>query len=90
MKKRVKVEEVDGEGLMALLGRRVLIMSAGYFYEGELEGVNTDFVKLQDPHIVYSTGAWSDEKYSDIQSLNQDEWYVEKNLIESYGLSKND
>ncbi len=88
MKKKVKVEEVDGEGLISLLNKRVLIMSAGYFYEGELEGVNEDFVKLKDPHIVYSTGAWSDSAYSDKQKMHSNEWYVQIALIESFGLSK--
>lgn len=90
MKKKVKVEEVENEGLLALLDKRVLIMSAGYFYEGKLEGVNDSFIKLTDPHIVYSTGTWSDKEYSDIQKLHTDNWYVQIGLIESFGLSKND
>jgi len=90
VKKKVKVEEVENEGLLALLDKRVLIMSAGYFYEGKLEGVNDSFVKLNDAHIVYSTGTWSDKEYSDIQKLHTDSWYVQIGLIESFGVSKND
>jgi hypothetical protein len=90
MKKVIKVTEVEGEGLEGLLGQRVLIMTAGYFYEGELEGVNTEYVKLADPHIVYETGSFSDKIYKDIQKLHKDEWYVHKGLIESFGVSKND
>lgn len=89
MKKLVQVTEVSGEGLDALLGERVLLMCAGYFYEGKLIGVNRTFVKLEDAAIVYSTGAWSDRSYSDIQKLHQSEWYVQKGLIESFGKSKN-
>jgi hypothetical protein len=88
MKKLVQVEEVEGEGLNGLLGERVLLMCAGYFYEGKLIGVNSDFVKLDDAAIVYSTGAWSDKSYSEIQKLHTKEWYVQKGLIESYGKSK--
>lgn len=90
MKKIVKVQEVEGEGLVALLGERVLLMCAGYFYEGKLEGVNTTCVKLTDAAIVYSTGAWNDKSYSDIQKLHTSEWYVQTGLIESFGLSKKD
>ena len=90
MKKTIKVEEIEGEGLLALLNKRVLLMCAGYFYEGELEGVNDSYVKLKDPSIVYSTGNWSDADYSDIQKLHADEWYVQRGSIESFGLSKND
>jgi len=89
MKKLVTVEQVEGEGLESLLGSRVLIMCAGYFYEGILIGVNDDFVKLDDAAIVYSTGAWSDKAYADIQKFHQKEWYVTRGLIESFGLSKN-
>ena len=88
MKKLVQVTEEEGEGLEALLGERVLIMCAGYFYEGELIGVNDSFVKLSDPSIVYSVGAWSDKSYSDIQKLHAKEWYVQRGLIESFGRSK--
>lgn len=90
MKKLSQIHELDGEGLDLLLGERVLILCAGYFYEGLLVGVSETFVKLEDPSIVYSVGAWTDKLYSDIQKLNQKEWYVQRGLIESFGKSKND
>lgn len=83
------VEEIDGEGLESLLGERVLLMCAGYFYEGKLIGVNESFVKIDDAAIVYSTGEWKDNNYFDIQKLHEKEWYVQRNLIESFGKSKN-
>lgn len=89
MKKLVQVEQVDGEGLEVFLGERVLLMCAGYFYEGKLIGVNDTFVKLDDAAIVYSTGAWSDKNYSDIQKFHTKEWYVQRGLIEAFGKSKN-
>ena len=82
------VEQVDGEGLDGLIGERVLLMCAGYFYEGKLIGVSESFVKLDGAAIVYSTGAWSDKNYADIQKLHQKEWYVQIGLIESFGKSK--
>lgn len=89
MKKLVQVQEIDGEGLESLLGERVLLMCAGYFYEGKLIGVNDSFVKLDDAAIVYGVGSWTDKAYSDIQKLNSKEWYVQRGLIESFGKSKN-
>lgn len=89
MKKLVQVQEIEGEGLDALLGDRVLLMCAGYFYEGKLVGVNGTFVKIEDAAIVYSTGEWTSKSYSDIQKLHQKEWYVQRALIESFGKSKN-
>ncbi len=87
--KKLVIED-EQEGLMALLGKRVLLMTAGYFYEGELIGVNDTCVKLKNPSIIYSTGAWSDSSYSDSQKLHTDIWYIQTGLIESFGLSKND
>ena len=89
MKKLVQVQEIEGEGLDALLGERVLLICAGYFYEGQLIGVHETFVKLDDAAIVYSTGDWKDKAYSDIQKLHKKEWYVQRGLIESFGESKN-
>jgi len=83
-----KIIEETGEGLESLLGERVLLMCAGYFYEGKLIGVNDTCVKLSDAHIVYSTGTWSDKTYSDIQKLHVSDWYVQTGLIESFGKSK--
>ena len=83
-----KIIEVSDEGFDGLLGKRVLIMTAGYFYEGILEGVNKSFIKITDAHIVYETGKFSDLDYKDRQKLHQNDWYLQLGLIESYGLSK--
>lgn len=88
MKKLVQTIEVEGEGLLGLIGERVLLMCANYFYTGKLVGVNTDDVCLEGPAIVYQTGAWSDEKYSDEQKMGMPVWYVRISSIESYGVSK--
>lgn len=82
------IKEVEGEGLVSLLGKRVLLMCAGYFYEGELIGVNETCVKLKDAGIVYLTGNWDAKVYEDIQKLHRSEWYVQTGLIESFGESK--
>ena len=85
MKKMVKVEEVEDEGLMALIGERVLIFCARYIYEGELVGVNTDCILLKDAGIVYETGPLvPGGKYKDRQALPR-QWYVARGAIESFG-----
>jgi len=85
---RMIIEENNKEGLDALLGKRVLLMTAGYFYEGKLVGVNASCVKIEDPSVVYETGKWTDDSYADIQKMNASHWYVAMGLIESFGLSK--
>jgi len=88
MKKLAKVEEVENEGLISLLGEDVLLICVNYFYKGKLVGVNDDFVKLENPHIVYDTGAWSNKTYDDCQSLCTKEHYIQKASIESFGRAK--
>lgn len=85
----MKAVEVNAEGLESFLGKRILVMCAGYFYEGVLVGVGRTEVKLKDPTIVYETGPWNEAGYKDRQRLHADEWYVRRGLIESFGLSKN-
>ena len=82
------VEEVSGEGLEKLLGEKVLLMCANYFYTGKLVGVNTDCVLLSDPAIVYETGEWSSKSFKDAQPLHVKEWYVARSFIESFGSAK--
>ena len=88
MKKLVTVTEVEGEGLESLLGERVLLLCMNYFYEGVLAGVNADVVQLDDPHVVYETGKWSDKGYADRQKLHSAKLYVRIAAIEAYGVSK--
>jgi len=83
MKKIVTVTEVEGEGLEALLGARVLLMCANYFYWGDLTGVNSDCVLLDDAHIVYETGPWTEKTFKDAQRIG-DGHYVMKGFIESF------
>ena len=65
----MKVVEVPTEGLAALLGQKVLLLCANYFYSGKLVGVNDSYVLLEDAGIVYETGSWSDRKWKDEQKL---------------------
>ena len=88
MKKLVTTTEVEGEGLLALMGERVLLMCANYFYTGKLVGVNADFVQLEDPAIVYETGPWTSAKYQDEQKLHTKVFYVRTPAIEAFGVSK--
>lgn len=83
MKKLVNVQEVEGEGLVALLGERVLLLCGNYFYAGKLEGVNKEDILLSSPSIVYETGDWKANKFQDEQALPS-ALYVRIASIESY------
>lgn len=81
------VQEVTNEGLEKLLGERVTLFCAVYIYTGTLAGVNADCVLLEDAAIVYETGAFTEKGWKDAQKLPGD-WYVQKGMIESFGLLK--
>jgi len=81
--KKVDVIEVEGEGLIGLLGQRVLIMCTNYFYEGILAGVNDTCCMLSDAGIVYSTGDWDKPGWGDRQAVLGDH-YVMLQAIESF------
>lgn len=87
MKKIVSVTEVEGEGLTALMGENVTLFCLNYIYTGELVGVNEQDVLLENAHIVYETGDFSDKKWKDAQKLPGN-WYVRIATIESYGVLK--
>jgi len=84
MKKLVDVEEVEGEGLTSLLEENVLLFCLNYIYNGKLSGVTGDSVLLEDPSIVYETGAFNNTTFKDKQSLPF-QLYVHKSAIESFG-----
>lgn len=81
------VEEVSGEGLEKLIGERITLFCINYIYTGKLTGVNSTCVLLSDPSIVYETGELKSTSWADAQSL-PNEWYVQINSIESFGILK--
>lgn len=83
MKKLVSITEVDGEGLVSLLGENVLVFCMNYIYTGKLTGVNTHDIMLEDARIVYETGAFDSKSFTDAQALPFD-LYIRTNSIESY------
>lgn len=87
MKKLVSVEEVEGEGLVGLLGEIVTLFCMNYIYTGKLVGVNDTCVRLDDAKIVYETGAFTTKTWQDAQSL-PNAWYVQTSAIESFGKLK--
>jgi len=83
------IENVDGHGIESLLGERVTLLCANYFYSGKLIGVNTDCVLLGDkPQIVYETGAWTEKVWADAQELPTEKIYIMKSAIEAFGVLK--
>ena len=86
MKKLVTVTEVEGEGLTALLGEKVILFCMNYFYAGTLMGVNSDCVLLEDAGIVYETGPFSDKSWKDFQKIGT--LYVRIASIEAYARGK--
>ena len=84
---KVIVNEVEGEGLISLMGKRITLFCMNYIYTGQLVGVNETCVKLAEPKIVYETGPLTDKVWKDAQSLPE-VWYIQTPAIESFGVLK--
>ena len=81
------VEEVEGEGLVSLMGQRVTFFCMNYIYTGKLIGVNDADVLLTDAAIVYETGELTTKEWKDSQTLPHD-LYIRTGAIESYMVLK--
>src|SRR5437667_10941063 len=81
---KIRVESED-EGLTALMGKKISLLCANYFYTGILAGVYETQVKLTVPSIGYETGAWDAAHYSDVQSLPTSALYIRLSAVEAYG-----
>ena len=68
-----------------MMGERVFLMCAAYFYSGVLVGVNEQFVKLDDCHIVYDTGTLSAKEWTTAERIG-DAHYVMVGAVESFRL----
>ncbi len=82
--RQASIEEDDNEGLAALLGKTITVFCMNYIYAGKLIGVNKTCIKLENAHLVYETGLFSEKKFKDAERLN-DNFYVQLNSIESFG-----
>lgn len=81
------IEETNETAMESLMGEVITIFSLNYIYTGKLIGVNDTCVLLQNPKIVYETGAFSDKEWKDAQELPND-LFVQLACIESFGKVK--
>ena len=88
MKRLVNVTEVEGDGLVKLLGEQVQVWCLNYIYTGKLTGVNERDLCLEDASIVYETGKLTDKGFKDAQSVGVKEWFVRLDVVEAYALVK--
>jgi hypothetical protein len=80
----VSVVEVEAEGFLALLGKKVTVFSLNYIYHGTLSGVNDTCIQLEEPSIVYETGSFADKNWKNAQRLPNC-LYVQMACIEAFG-----
>lgn len=81
------ITEEENGGLIALLGQTVTFFCAVYIYTGKLVGVNKTCIKLENPAIVYETGAFTTKEWKDAQAL-PNEMYIQIGMIEAFGVVK--
>ena len=75
-------------GLESLIGEVVTFFCCRYIYTGKLIGVSDTCAELEDPKIVYETGAFNDKEWKDAQSLPQKTFFISLNAVESFGIMK--
>lgn len=75
-------------GLVKLIGQKVLLLCANYFYAGTLRAVDAETAELEGAQIVYETGAWDAAQYATAEKLPGHLWSVRVESIESYGIGK--
>jgi hypothetical protein len=85
MKRIVQVQEIEGDGLEALLGKKVTIWCLNYIYAGTLTRVNKEDIILTEPKLVYDTGKLTEAGFTTVENLPAKEWRVRTSCIESYG-----
>jgi hypothetical protein len=81
---KLEVKGIENEGLMALMGKQVLVFCLNYIYTGKLVGVNVTCILLDKAKIVYDTGSFTSNKFGDAQALPFQQ-YIQTSAIESFG-----
>jgi hypothetical protein len=84
MKKLMEVVEVEDAGFMSLLGKNVVVFCANYIYTGKLTGVNDTCIELTDAAIVYETGKFQQQHFTDAQRTSTNVLFIQLNAVESF------
>lgn len=81
----IRVLKDDGKNaLVELIGKRLTFFCMNYIYTGNLVGVNEYSVLLEDPAIVYETGAFDTTGWKDAQKLPH-QIFVMLSAVEAFG-----
>jgi hypothetical protein len=67
-------------------GETVTLFCMTYFYNGKIEAVNGEDIVLTGARIVYETGSFDTNTFTNAQELCTQQWFVRKQAIESYGI----
>lgn len=81
------VEDTNENVLENLLGETVTFFSLNYIYTGKLTGVNSMYVVLEDPKIVYETGSFDTKDWINAQAL-PNEICIMLGCVEAFGIVK--
>ena len=93
MRTAIAITEGENKALTELVGKRVTFFCMNYIYTGTVHEVTDVQVHLKDAAIVYETGSFDDQNWSDAQNvprhLNKEgDWFVRISAVESWGVMK--
>lgn len=87
MKRIVDVTKNEA-GFESMLGEKIFLYCARYFYAGTLTGVNSDHIELSNAQIVFNAGEMTEKTYRVSERLPGDKWRVMIAAVESWGTAK--
>ena len=70
--------------ISGFMGQRLMFFCRNFVYVGIVAHVGEDFVALNEPYVVFETGALTDKKFKDAQPLPH-EWHVPFASCEGFG-----
>ena len=82
MKKIIETNTEDE--LKGFLGKKVVFMCSNYFYTGKLIGINEVYYILENPSIIYETGAWQEKNWENCESMNIPQTQIMANAVECF------
>ena len=85
---KLLIDENGADALESLMGKEITLFCINYIYAGKLVGVNATCVKLENPKIVYETGAFTEKNWKDAQSLPHKHFFIQLSAVESFGECK--
>lgn len=88
IKEQLTAEEAkEVTNLDDLVSETYLFQCARYIYYGKVKSITSDYIELENAHVVFETGDYSNDKPKDMQKLPHNAFVLRQSIEAFYKMN---